>query len=382
MDFDFSGEQTLLRDAVTRLMGHRYGFEARKTYAASPDGWSREIWAQYTELGLLGLTIPESYDGFGLGPVETMIVMEAIGGTLALEPYLSTVVLCGGLIRHGGSEAQKAVLLPKIVAGASLIALAQTEPQSRYNLADVATAALRSGQGYVLNGVKSLVLHGDSAELLIVVARVAGRQHDPDGIGLFLVSARAHGVTLRGYPMQDGHRGAEVTLAGVEVGPDAVLGDAAGALALLERVQDEAIAALCAEAVGAMAAAQNLTVEYLKIRKQFGAAIGAFQALQHRAADMYLMLEQARSMALFATMMVESPDPAARRRAMRAAKIQIGRSGRFIAQNAVQLHGGIGVTMDYAIGHYFKRLTMIDTMFGDADHQLGLLAREGEGLLD
>lgn len=381
MDFDFSDEQRMLQDSVGRLMSGRYSFAERKAYAASPSGWSRELWAQYAELGLLGLSIAPEHDGFGLGAVETMIVMEEFGRALALEPYLSSVVLAGGLLRAGGSEAQKAALLPGIASGAHRIALAQMETGSRHDLADVATIARREGDGFVLDGAKSLVLDGDSADFFIVVARVSGTQRESHGVGLFLVHARAKGVEVRGYPLQDGHRAAEVSLAGVEVGANAVLGEAEAGLPLLERAMDEAIAALCAEAVGAMAAAHQLTVDYLKTRQQFGVAIGSFQVLQHRAAEMYIALELARGMALYATMMADEPEAATRRRAMRAAKIQIGRSAKFITQQSVQLHGGNGMTMDYAISHYFRRLTMIDTQFGDADHHLGLLAQEGPGLL-
>ncbi len=382
MDFDFSEEQSLLHDSVTRLLADRYGFAARKGFLAAPEGWSPAMWGHYADLGLLALPFAEEYGGFGLGATETMIVMEAFGAALALEPYLPSVILCGGILRHAASLEQKARFLPALLAGESRFALAQMEAQSRHDLADVALTAQRTGAGYVLQGAKSLVLHGDSADQFIVSARVSGTQRDGQGIGLFLVPADAGGVERRGYALQDGHRAAEVTFSAVEVAADAVLGEPEGGLPVLERALDEAVAALCAEAVGAMAVAHRLTVDYLKTRQQFGAPIGSFQALQHRAAEMLVALEQARGMALYATMMAQEPDAASRRRAMRAAKIQIGRSAKFITQQAVQLHGGVGVTMDYAIGHYFKRLTMIDTMFGDADHHLGLLAADPAGLLD
>ena len=377
MDFDLTEEQSLLRDSVTRLLAHAYDFDARKAITASAEGRSPAVWAQLAEMGLLGLPFAEADGGFGGGPVETMIVMEAFGAALVVEPYLATVVLGGGFLRAAGNAAQKEALIPGIVAGERLLAFAQTERQARYDLCDIATTARRSGDGWILDGAKGVVLHGDSADTLVVSARTAGGQRDSGGIGLFLVPADAPGVERRGYPTQDGMRAAEISLAGVRVGPDAVLGDPEGGLAVIARVVDEAMAALCAEAVGAMAQSQALTLDYIKTRQQFGTAIGQFQALQHRAADMFVALEQARSMAMFATMMAHEPDADARSRAVAAAKVQIGRSGRFVGQQAVQLHGGVGMTMEYRIGHYFKRLAMIDTAFGDADPQLARLATAG-----
>jgi pimeloyl-CoA dehydrogenase small subunit len=377
MDFDLTDEQRLLKDSVDRLIADRYDFETRKRYAQEPEGFSRALWAQYAELGLLGLPFPEEDGGFGGGAVETMIVMEALGRGLALEPYLATVVLGGGLLRHGASEEQRAELVPQIAAGELTLAFAHTERQSRYDLADVKTTAKRDGDGYLLDGQKGVVLHGDSAQRLLVTARMAGGQRDRSGIGVFLVDAKAEGVSRRGYGTQDGQRAAEVTLANVRVGPEAVIGDPEDALPVVERVVDEAIAALCAEAVGCMHEMHTLTIKYMKTRKQFGVPIGSFQALQHRGSEMFMALEQARSMAMFATMSAQDPDPAERARAVSAAKVQIGRSGRFIGQNAVQLHGGVGMTQEFKVGHYFKRTTMIDLAFGDADHHLAKLAEAG-----
>jgi pimeloyl-CoA dehydrogenase small subunit len=380
MDFDLSEEQQLLKDSVTRLLGDVYQFEQRKKYMDSPDGFSGAAWKQYAELGILGLPFAEEHGGFGGGPVETMIVMEAFGSALALEPYLATVVLGGGLIQRAGNDAQRSELMPKIADGSLRVAFAHSERQSRYDLADVATRAKRDGDGFTLEGDKSLVLHGDTADKLVVSARVSGEPRSPRGIGLFLVDAKTAGVSRRGYPTQDGQRAAEVSLANVRVGRDAVLGDPEGGFSSISRVVDSAIAAMCAEAVGAMQEMHALTVDYLKTRKQFGVPIGNFQALQHRAADMFVALEQARSMAMFATMMAQDDDEAERRKAIAAAKVQIGRSGRFVGQQAVQLHGGVGMTMELKVGHYFKRVTMIDLMFGDADHHLAALAEAG-GLL-
>ena len=381
MDFDLNDDQRLLKESVDRLMADRYGFEQRKAHGAGAEGWSREMWARYAEFGLLALPFEERHGGIGGGSVETMIVMEAFGRALALEPYLATVVLCGGFLRLGAAPALQDALIPKIADGSLTLAFAHTERQSRYDLADVSTAARADGGGWVLDGAKGVVLHGDGADRLIVTARVGGGQRDRDGIGLFVVDAGASGVTRRGYPTQDGLRAAEVTLSGVRGAAGDVIGEPGRALPLIEHVVDTAIAALAAEAIGAMAELHELTVDYLKTRKQFGVAIGGFQALQHRAVEMFVALEQARSMAMFATMMAGEADDGERRRAIAAAKVQVGRSARFIGQQATQLHGGIGMTMEYKGGHYFKRLTMIDMMFGDADHQLRELARRG-GLID
>src|SRR5487761_1035113 len=377
MDFDLDDSQRLLQESLDRLIAERYAFEQRRTYGQSPEGWSRERWTQYAELGLLGLPFAEEYGGSAGGAVETMLVMEAFGRALALEPYLATIVRGGGFVRHGGSAAQRAALIPRLADGSLILAFAHTERQLRYDLADVATTASRDGQGWRIDGEKGVVLHGDSADKLIVAARTGGGRRERDGIGVFLVDAAARGVTRRGYPTQDGLRAAEIAFSGVEVGPQDVLGEPGAALPLVERVVGEAIAALCAEAVGAMAAMHTLTLDYLKMRRQFGREIGNFQVLQHRAVDMLIALEQARSMAMYATMMAGEEDAAERRRALSAAKAQIGRSGRLVGQQAIQLHGGIGMTMEYKVGHYFKRVTMIDTLFGDAGHHLRALARAG-----
>jgi pimeloyl-CoA dehydrogenase small subunit len=377
MDFAFSDEQRLLKDSVERLMADRYDFEARQRFMKEPAGWSREAWRDYAELGLLGLPFEERHGGVGGSPVETMIVMEAFGRALALEPFLATVVLGGGLLRLGADEAMRAALMPKTAAGVLMLAFAHAERQSRYDITDVATTARRDDTHYVIDGAKSLVIHGDCADKLIVSARLAGERRDRDGIGLFVIDADTAGVSRRAYPTVDGLRAAEVALSGVRVEADDVIGEPGKAFPLIAQVVDGAIAALAAEAVGAMAAMHETTVEYLKTRKQFGVPIGNFQVLQHRAAEMLIALEQARSMALLATMMADEPDATERRKAMAAAKVQIGRSGRFVGQQAIQLHGGIGMTMEYKVGHYFKRLTTIDTMFGDADHHLAELARLG-----
>jgi pimeloyl-CoA dehydrogenase small subunit len=377
MDFDLTDEQRLLKDSVDRLIADQYQFEQRKKYMTEPSGWSAATWKQYAELGLLGLPFAEQFGGFGGGPVETMIVMEAFGRGLVLEPYFATVILGGGLLRHAGMPAQQHALIPEIAQGRLKLAFAHVERQSRYDLADVGTTARKGGAAWVLDGAKSVVLHGDCADRLLVTARTSGDRRDRNGIGLFLVDPSATGVSRRGYPTQDGLRAAEVTLSAVRVPAGDVLGDAGTALAAIERVVDEAIAALCAEAVGTMQVMHETTLEYLKTRQQFGRPIGQFQVLQHRSVDMLVALEQARSMAMFAAVMAGEEDATERRRSLAAAKVQIGRSGRHIGQEAIQLHGGIGMTMEYKVGHYFKRMTMIDMLFGDADTHLAALAQLG-----
>ena len=381
MDFDLSDEQRMLQDSVQRLLAERCDFEQRKLHGAEAVGHSQALWAQYAELGLLGLPFAESDGGLGGSPVDTLIVMQALGRALALEPYLATVVLAGGLLREAGSAGQRAALIPLIAAGKLRLAFAHSESQARYDLADVTTTAQREGKGWVLDGHKRFVLGGDSAHQLIVSARTAGGPRDRDGLSLFVVDGRAPGVSTRGYRTQDQGRAADIRFQGVHVGSEALLGQAGAALPVIERVVDQAIAALCAEGVGAMERVHELTVEYLKLRKQFGVAIGSFQALQHRAVDMLVALEQARSMALYAAMMCIEPDAAERSRAISAAKVQVNKSTRFVGQEAIQLHGGIGMTEECQAGHYFRRLTMIEMQFGDSAHHLRVLARAG-GLIE
>ncbi|MBV8105666.1 MAG: acyl-CoA dehydrogenase family protein [Hyphomicrobiales bacterium] len=377
MDFELSGEQQMLRDNVARLMKDRYGFEARKGYQASPHGWSDALWREYADMGLLGAPFAEDDGGFGGGAVETMIVMEEFGKALALEPYLQTIVLCGALIKHGASSEKRAELIGKIAAGELRLSFAHTERQSGYDLNDVGLTARNDGASFLLSGEKGLIGQGDSADTLIVSARLSGDRRDRRGIGLFLVDANAQGVTRRGYPTQDGQRAAEIAFANVRAEPQDVLGELEGALPVIERAVDETIAALSAEAVGAMSEALSMTVEYMKTRKQFGVTIGSFQALQHRAADMTVALEQARSMMYLATMMAGEEDANERAKSISAAKVQIGRSARFVGQQAVQIHGGIGMTYEYKVGHLFKRLTMIDAAYGDADLHVRRLADQG-----
>lgn len=374
MDFDLTDEQRLLKDSVDRLIADRYGdFARRKTYRQKPGGWSKAVWQDFAGMGLTALPFEEGLGGIGGGPIETMIVMEAIGRGLVLEPFLSTVVLGGAAMRLGASDAIRKKLVPSIAEGNLTLTLAHAEPQSRYDLHDIATRARHTNGHYVIDGRKSIVLHGDSADKLIVAARTSEDRRDREGITLFLIDAASPGVEIHGSASQDGRHVAEIMLSGVEVEADAILGTVDRGYPLLVEIVDTGIAALAAEAVGAMEALHAMTVDYLKTRKQFGVAIGSFQALQHRAVDMMIALEQARSMEFLAAMMLSAP-PVERRAAISAAKIQINRSARFIGQQAVQLHGGIGMMLEYQGSHYFKRLTCIESLFGDTDYHLEAMA--------
>ncbi|UCI31913.1 acyl-CoA dehydrogenase family protein [Mesorhizobium sp. B4-1-4] len=377
MDFDLSEEQTLLQDSLAKLLGRAYSFERRTTYLKGSEGWSRDVWAALAEIGVLGLPFAESDGGFGAGPVETMLVAEQLGRVLALEPWLATVVIGGGVLRHGAEASIRSDYISKVACGHKILAFASTEPQSRYRLDDVATSARKEGKAWRIDGRKCVVLHGDTADDLVVTARISGGQQERSGIGVFLVPTSAAGVSRRSYPSSDGLRAADIVFDNVVIDPEALLGTPENGIELVERVVDEAIAALAAEAVGCMQAANELTVEYLKTRKQFGRMIGSFQVLQHRAAEMIISLEQARSMAMLAAMTVDEQNVDERRRIMSAVKIEVGRSARKIGQEVVQLHGGIGMTMEYLGSHFFRRLASIETMFGDADYHLGLLARAG-----
>ena len=377
MDFTLTDEQRLLADSVNRLVADAYGdWEKRKTYSGNPRGYSPQTWQAMADLGLLALPLPADLGGFDGTPVETAIVAEAFGRGLVLEPFLPTVILGLGLLRRTNADPE---LLTEVASGTTTLAFAHQERQARHDLHDIATTAIRDGDAYVLNGAKGIVLHGDSADRLIVSARTSDARRDRHGISLFLLDPATPGVTRRGYPTQDGTRAAEVILDNARA--TTLLGEPDTALPLIELVTDEAIAALCAEAVGAMETLRDLTVDYLKQRQQFGGPLAGFQALQHRAADMLVATEQARSMVYYAAMMVAHPDAAARRTALSAAKALVGRLADGLGKDAIQLHGGIGVTDEYKAGHYFKRLTIIAGLFGDVDHHLRQVVAAG-GLPD
>lgn len=380
MDFQLTDDQRLLNDSVERLLAARYAFDRRKRYAAEPGGWSREIWGAFAELGLLGLTLPEEHGGFAASPVETMLVMESFGRHLVLEPYLASVVLAGGLIVAAGSAAQKAELLPRLASGELVGAFAHGEPEARYETAHVATRARRDGGGWVVDGAKSFVLHGDAAGVIVVSARIAGHSADRDGVALFLVRADAPGLTVAGYPTREGLRAADIRLDGVRVADGDVLGRPGEALPLVEKAMAAGAMASCADAVGAMQAAFDMTAAYLKTRKQFGAPLASFQALQHRLVDMMVALEQARSITMYATMKL-AEDAGDRDSAVSAAKYVVGKAIRRISQEAVQMHGGIGMTDEYVVSHLFRRLSGMEKYFGDTDFHLGRLAAARERLV-
>jgi pimeloyl-CoA dehydrogenase small subunit len=381
VDLNYSDDQRMLKDSIDRLLTDRYDLRTRAAYLREPRGYSLDLWATYAELGLLGVPFEERFGGLGGGAVEVMIVMEAFGRALAVEPFLATVILGGGILRRAGSDVQQTALIPGIAAGVRTLAVATVEPGSGYEIASVATRARRVDGGWILDGAKSVVLHGGAADHLIVPARVSGREQDTHGIGLFLVDGTVPGLERRRYATQDGLAAADLVFSGVRVGTDAVIGDPEAGHAVLAAVVDEATAALCAEAVGAMDRLFGLTLEFLKTRQQFGSPLGRFQALQHRAVDMFVAVEQARSMALYASLMLAESDAVARHRAVIAAKALLGRAARHVGQEATQLHGAMGMTTDYASGHLFKRLTMIDSTFGHSHHHLHDLARSG-GLFD
>jgi pimeloyl-CoA dehydrogenase small subunit len=369
MDFSFTEEQTLLRNSVQSFLQDKYDFETRRKISASPEGWSRELWQQFAELGLLAAPFSEEQGGLGGSAIETMIVMEEFGRSLVVEPFLETVVLAGGFLRQAGTPAQQEAHIPGIIGGETVWAFAYAEPQGRYNLADLTTTAKADGDGYVINGYKCVVLAAPWADKLIVSARTSGGQRDADGVSLFIVDKNSAGVSTRDYPTVDGRRASEVTLENVKVGADAVIGEVDKALPLIEMVTDQAIAALSAEAIGGMKELNEATVEYCKTRKQFGVPIGSFQVLQHRMVDMFMAYEQSVSMTYMVALKLDE-DGAERRKAASGAKVQIGKAGRYVGQQAVQLHGGMGMTDELNVGHYFKRLTMIDTQFGNVDHHL------------
>ncbi|MGV0036480.1 MAG: acyl-CoA dehydrogenase family protein [Candidatus Azotimanducaceae bacterium WSBS_2022_MAG_OTU7] len=370
MDFSFSEEQGLLQDSIQRYIQNSYTFDARQKLLKTEDGFSRENWASFAELGWLALPFSEELGGFGGTAVETMILMEEFGKGLVVEPYVSTVIMAGSVIEAGGTNAHKEGVLAEIMAGSKLASLAYVEHQARFNLANVKTTAKAEGDGYVINGFKGVVLGGPSADVLIVPARTSGDQKDESGITLFLIDATASGISKRDYPTIDGMQASEVTLDNVSVPATALLGEVDKGLALLEVGINNGILAVGAEAVGAMEVLYKTTVEYCKTREQFGQPIGKFQVLQHRMVDMFMEHEQAKSLLYMAALRMSENDEVEARKAVSALKVQVGKGGRFVGQNAIQLHGGMGMTDELNVGHYFKRITAIETLFGNVDHHL------------
>ncbi len=374
MNFEYSDEQRLLSETLRKFLNTGYGFDARAKITATPAGFSEDVWAALAEMGILGVPFDEKFGGFGGTTVDMMVVMEALGEALVVEPYLATVGLGGRFVARGGAAPQQARILPALIAGKTKMAFAQTEPEARYDLARVATRATPSGDGWVLEGDKRAVLHGGCADLLVVSARTAGGDGDARGISLFLVERGAAGLAIDDARTLDNLRVADVRLSGVRVGRDALLGAEGGGLPLIEEVVDYATALVCAEAVGAIKYAHDATLDYLKTRRQFGVPIGSFQALQHRMVDVLIAYEQARSIATLACVKVGTADAAERRRVVSAAKVKIADAARHVSQEAVQLHGGMGMTEELKISHTFRRLTTIAQAFGDADHHLARFA--------
>ena len=370
MDFSFTEEQSMLRDTVASYLQDKYDFETRRKITASEAGWRPDYWKAFAEeLGILGAPFSEDLGGLGGGATENMIVLEEFGKALVVEPYLGTVVIGGGFLKHSG-YAGASDLIGKIIGGELITAFAYAEPQGRYTWSDLKTTAKKDGSGYVLNGHKAVVVGAPWATHLIVTARTGGGQRDAGGVSVFIVDKNAKGVVTRNYPTVDGQRASEVFFENVSVGADALIGGEGAGLPLVEKVMDEATVALCAEAVGVLRKLHEGTLEYTKQRKQFGQPIATFQVLQHRMVDMFIQVEQAVSMTYMATIKVDDESADERAKATSAAKVQIGRACKFVGQNAIQLHGGMGMTDELAIGHYFKRATLIESAFGATDHHL------------
>jgi len=372
MDFSFTDEQRQLRDSLRRYLANEYSFDARKKIIHGA-GSSEAAWAGFADLGLLGVPLPEEYGGFGGSGVDLLVVMEELGRGLVIEPYFATAVLGAALLRFGGG-AQAQALLPGVADGSLKLAAALTEKQSRHELFNVATLAKAGANGHVLNGAKTVVLHGAQAQQLIVSARSGGGPRDTAGLSLFVIDPKAAGVNITDYRTIDGMRAADVTLHNVAVGHEAALGRPGQGWAAIERAAEVGIVALVAEAVGAMDALHEATLEYLKTRQQFGVPIGRFQVLQHRAVEMFMEIEQARSLAYLAAVKLDGDDAQERARAIHAAKARAGRALKFVGQAAIQMHGGMGMTDELPASHYFKRLSMIELTLGDTDHHLAAFA--------
>ncbi|WP_304176923.1 acyl-CoA dehydrogenase family protein [Phenylobacterium aquaticum] len=369
MDFSFTEEQSMLRDTVASYLSDNYSFDQRRAALKAEPRWRPDVWKAFAEeLGILGAPFAEELGGLGGGVTENMVVMEELGKALVVEPYLGTVVIGGGFLKHS-AYAGASDVIGKIIAGDAILAFAYAEPQARYTWQDLKTTAKKDGAGYVLNGHKAVVIGAPYATHLIVTARTGGGQREAQGVSVFLVEKSAKGVTTRDYPTVDGFLASEVFLENVSVGADALIGAEGQSLGLVEKVMDEAVAATCAEACGVLRKLHEGTLEYTKQRKQFGQPISSFQVLQHRMVDMFIQLEQSISMTYMATIKLGETD-ADRSKAVAAAKVQIGKACKFVGQNAIQLHGGMGMTDEMAIGHYFKRATMIEGAFGSTDHYL------------
>ena len=373
MDFSLNEVQMMLADSIEKFIENDYDFDSRQEFAASEDGYSKEVWQTFAELGWLAVPFSEEDGGFDGGPIDIMVVMQLFGKGLVVEPYLANVVMAGGVLKRAATAAQKERWLQPMIAGELQTALAFAEPQSRYDLANIVAAARADGEDWVIDGKKSMVFNGGNAELIVVPARTGSGQADTDGVSLFAVPADAKGVAVTAYPTVDGHHAADIEFSDVRVGSDALLGDAGRGFDVLEAVMDEATLAVCAEAVGIMQVLKDKTIAYSKERVQFGVPIGSFQALQHRMVDMLTACEQSQSLLMWATMVnAEGGEDA--KHAVSSIKYQVGTAGRNVGEEAVQLHGGMGVTWELDVAHYFKRLIAIGQVFGNADWHLDNLA--------
>ena len=369
MDFTFNEEQSLIQDQVDQFVQKEYDWETRQSLSNSDLGFGNDNWQKFAELGWLGISVSEKSGGFGGSAIESMLIMEAFGKGLVVEPFLETVIMSASLIDDHGSEAQKSSILEPAIAGEMHLALAYAEPQSRFNLSDVVTDAKADGDNFILNGYKSVVMNGPSANKIIVSARTSGSQLDQNGITLFVVDTDSEGIEKTNYKTVDGRRASDIGIENVVVSKEDIVGEVDGGFQLLDSAIDKAILAISAEAVGAMEVLYKTTVEYTKTREQFGTAIGKFQVLQHRMVDMFMEYEQCKSLLYMATMKHEEEAPDAKK-AISGLKYQVGKAGKFIGQQAVQLHGGMGVTDELNVGHYFKRLTTVGTIFGNTDYHL------------
>jgi alkylation response protein AidB-like acyl-CoA dehydrogenase len=375
VDIQFTDEQQLLRDSIQRLLRDRYDFDTRCKIIATEEGWSRKHWDAFAELGLLAAPFPEEYGGLGAGPLASMIVMQEFGRNLVVEPFFETVVLAGGLIARAGSSAQREEFLPEIAAGKATWALAWAEGRSRYDLNNVTTIAARHGDEYVLSGTKAAVIGAPWADRLIVSARTSGEPRDRSGVSLFIVDRQSANLHLQSFKTIDGRRAAEITLRDVRVPASRMLGEEGQGVAALEACRDRAIAALCAEAVGAMTELNSATLEYTKTRKQFGVALGTFQVLQHRMVDMFIALQESISLTQHLNLTLAANEPGCSRLAS-GAKSKVGEAARFVGEQAIQLHGGMGMSDELNVGHYFKRIAAINIQFGDPTCHLLRYARE------
>jgi alkylation response protein AidB-like acyl-CoA dehydrogenase len=370
MDFSYSTEQKMLSESVKRFVSDHYDLIARDIILGSEGGFSRSHWQTYADLGWLGVALPEEYGGLDGGPQETMIIMEELGGGLAMEPYLSSVVLCGQLINRAASISVKERILPSLIGGKTLLAFAHAETQARYDLTNVTTTAKLDGDGYLINGQKCAVLHAATADHIIISARTSGADCDEQGISLFLVDGAVAEISRRDYRTLDDQRASDLTISNLRLPADALLGDVGAACPVIIEVMDIVISAYCAEAVGAMRQVSEITREYMQTREQFGEKLSQFQALRHRLVDVFTECDKAKSMSMMAAIKVESSDVSERRIAVSAAKALIGKAARFVGAQGVQLHGGMALTNEYPAGHYFKRLTVFNSLFGDVEFHM------------